>query len=333
MGAPLPPVVANLFMEDFESKALNSSRLLPKLWKRYVDDTNVIWFHSHEELDLFFDHLNNQSSAIKFTKEQEVDGCLPFLDILISKNSDGSLSHQVFRKKTHMKQYLHASSHHFLAQKMGVLNTLATRSLRISDNKSFEKEKSHLLDVFIENGYSRHMGQKAFLKATKNSLAKRDLKERIPSVHLPFVQGTTDKIARILKIHSVPVTFRPLNTIRMSLRSAKDPIDPKDMKGVYMIPCSYGTPYIGETGRSISQRISEHTADLKHRRSKSSALAEHAEKTNHHVCIEEASVIARVSQFHHRKFREALVIEKRPCNLNREDGWKISRCWVPTLSS
>jgi len=113
----------------------------------------------------------------------------------------------------------------------------------------------------------------------------------------------------------------------------KDPIDPKDMKGVYIIPCSCGTPYIGETGRSINQRISEHATNLKHRRTKSSALAEHVEKTKHHVCIEEASVIAIVSQFHHWKFREALEIERRLNNLNREDGWKISSCWVPTISS
>ena len=105
------------------------------------------------------------------------------------------------------------------------------------------------------------------------------------------------------------------------------------MKGVYIIPSSCGTPYIGETGRSINQKISEHAADLKHRRESSCTSAEHVEKTNHHVCIEEASVIAKVSHVHHRKFREALEIEKRPCNLNREDGWKISRCWVPALSS
>ena len=129
------------------------------------------------------------------------------------------------------------------------------------------------------------------------------------------------------------MTSRPLNTIRMSLRSAKDTIDPKDMKGVYMIPYSCGSPYIGVTRRSINQRISEHAADLKHRRTKSSALAEHAEKTNHHVCIEDVRVIAKVSRFHHRKFREVLEIEKRPNNLNRDDGWKISRCWVPALSS
>lgn len=113
----------------------------------------------------------------------------------------------------------------------------------------------------------------------------------------------------------------------------KDPINPKDMKGVYIIPFSCGTPYIGETGCSINQRISEHAADLKHMRTKSSALAEHVEKTNHHVCIEEASVIARVSQFHHRKFGEALEIGKRSNNLNREDVWKNNSCWVPALSS
>ena len=152
-------------------------------------------------------------------------------------------------------------------------------------------------------------------------------------VNIPYIQGTTDRIARILRKYDVPTTFRPLNTIRGSLRSVKDSIDPKDMKGVYLIPCSCGTPYIGETGRSINQWISEHSADLRHGRTKSSALAEHAGKTMHHVCIEDAQVIAKVAQFHHRKFREALEIEKRPNNLNRDDGWRISRCWVPALSS
>lgn len=69
---------------------------------------------------------------------------------------------------------------------------------------SFEEEKSHLLNVFVENGYSRHLEQKAFLKATKNSLSRREPKERILGVHLPYVQGTTDRIAWILKKHNVP---------------------------------------------------------------------------------------------------------------------------------
>ena len=216
---------------------------------------------------------------------------------------------------------------------MGVLNTLATRALRISDNESLDRERTHLLDVFVDNGYSRHLGRKAFHTASKKAFIKKEPKERHPGVHLPYIEGTTDRIAQILRKFDIPSTFRPLKTIRNSLWSVKDPVNPKDMKGVYLIPCSCGTPYIGETGRSIHQRICEHAADLRHGRTKSSTLAEHADKTKHHVCIEEAKFIARVDRYHHRKLREAIEIERRPINLNRDDGWKVSRNWIPALSS
>lgn len=101
MGSPLSPIVANLFMEDFESKALSSTLFKPKLWKRFVDDTCSIWQHGPNELDLFFQHLNNQSYSIKFTMEREVGGCLPFLDVLVFRKVDGSFSHEVYWKKTH----------------------------------------------------------------------------------------------------------------------------------------------------------------------------------------------------------------------------------------
>lgn len=149
---------------------------------------------------------------------------------------------------------------------------------------------------------------------------------------LSFIQGTTDKITKIMKKRKVPSTFRPLNTIWSSLRSVKDPVNPKNGKGVYVIPCSCGTEYIGETGCSINQMVLEHTTDIKHRRSRSSALAEHAEKTKHDICIEEMSVNVRIDHFHHRTFRETLEIERRPINMNRDDGWSISKCYLVFLS-
>jgi hypothetical protein len=111
--------------KNFEKRALDTYPLKPKRWKCYVDDTNVIWPHGKEELNKFLEHLNFLSEDIKFTMELEEDNSIPFLDVLIHRKQDGHLGHQVYRKKTHTKSYLHASSHHHPTHKMGVLNTLA----------------------------------------------------------------------------------------------------------------------------------------------------------------------------------------------------------------
>ena len=55
MGSPISPIVANLFMEDLETKALATSPAPPTLWKRFVDDTFII-IHRAEK-DNFLQHL------------------------------------------------------------------------------------------------------------------------------------------------------------------------------------------------------------------------------------------------------------------------------------
>ena len=39
MGSPLSPVMANLFMAEFEKNALATATLKPGFWFRYVDNT------------------------------------------------------------------------------------------------------------------------------------------------------------------------------------------------------------------------------------------------------------------------------------------------------
>ena len=92
MGSPLSPIVANLFMEDFEEKTINSFPHKPRWWLRFVDDVFSNWPHGEDKLEEFQSHINNQCDSIKFTLEKEEENSLPFLDVLITKNPDGSLS-------------------------------------------------------------------------------------------------------------------------------------------------------------------------------------------------------------------------------------------------
>ena len=105
MGSPISPIVANLFMEDLEVQAIKTSSAPPALWKRYVDDTFTII--KKENRNSFLQHLNSIHPNIKFTCEKvREDGVMPFLDILIIPEEDGSLSTSVFRKPTHTDLYL-----------------------------------------------------------------------------------------------------------------------------------------------------------------------------------------------------------------------------------
>ena len=68
MGSPISPLIANLFMEEFEVKALSTAPHPPSLWLRFVDDTLVI--HKAEHSTQLLHHINSQDPNIQFTVEE-----------------------------------------------------------------------------------------------------------------------------------------------------------------------------------------------------------------------------------------------------------------------
>ena len=230
MGSPLSLVVSNLFMENLERQSINSSSLKPKWWLRYVDDLYSNWPHGAEKLVEFTKHLNIQSKSIKFTIEKEENKCLSFLNVLTTKKQDGSLAHEVYRKKTHTDRYLHAESHHNLAQKIGIIKTLATRALRICNKDHLAGKIEHLKKAFLSNGYNGKQINETFKKARR---AKMDIQRKdnyFPKTTLPYIHGTIDKIAKILRKRNISVSFSPPNSLINFPDSAKDPIDKKTPK-------------------------------------------------------------------------------------------------------
>ena len=97
MGSPISPIVANLFMEDFEIRAINSAVDPPRIWKSFVDDTFVVKDSAKKQN--FLEHINNMDPHIQFTSEDAIpDGSLPFLDTIVLPQPDNSLLTSVYRK-------------------------------------------------------------------------------------------------------------------------------------------------------------------------------------------------------------------------------------------
>ncbi|XP_047990120.1 uncharacterized protein LOC125229344 [Leguminivora glycinivorella] len=101
MGSPVAPVVANIWMEHFEHKALAAPPVPVKIWKRYVDDVFCVIKGSKEEAVLLLRHLNSVHRSMSFTLEMEKDRGIAFLDVSLKVGAEGMLGHSVYRKPTH----------------------------------------------------------------------------------------------------------------------------------------------------------------------------------------------------------------------------------------
>ncbi|XP_048004313.1 uncharacterized protein LOC125240463 [Leguminivora glycinivorella] len=326
MGSPIAPVVANLFMENFEQRALESCPHKPRLWWRYVDDVFAVV--TGRDLDPLLAHLNAQHPKITFTIEKECNGALPFLDVLVQRDERGLLTHKVHRKATHTDRYLQADSHHHPAHLSSVPRALINRALRLCDPQYVQGELQHVRQVLEKNGYSWRQSQRA---ASASTLRRTHTVERAP-VFLPFIKGVTDTIGRLLRRRfSMRTIFRPHTKVRQVLRSPKDK-DPLGSPGVYEIPCDCGRAYVGETGRNVSARLSEHIRSVKNMDTRNSAVAEHAYDTgaSHFIRFDRARLLVREKCFVPRKVLEAIEIGRRP-NFNRDGGWMLPPAWKPVI--
>ena len=147
MGSPISPIVANLYMENIEVRAINMLPPPPLMWKRFVDDTFVVIKAAHKQE--FLDHINSIDHHIQFTSEDsKPDGSTPFLDMMITPKEDGRLSTTVYRKPTHTDMYLQWDSHHSISSKYSVVSTLHHRARTIcSSPQLLQQEEDHLSRV------------------------------------------------------------------------------------------------------------------------------------------------------------------------------------------
>ena len=110
IGTKFAPLYACIFMDQVESKFLQTQKFQPLVWFRYIDDIFLIWTHGENSLKNLMTEINNFNPNIKFTYEFS-KASINFLHLNI-KLSNGKIQTSLYVKPTNHHQYPHFQSSH-----------------------------------------------------------------------------------------------------------------------------------------------------------------------------------------------------------------------------
>ena len=107
--------------------------------------------------------------------------------------------------------------------------------------------------------------------------------------------------ARILLPYNIRVAQKPITTLRRLLTTVKDKNKPEGRQGaVYKINCfDCQASYIGETGRNLNTRLTEHKRATRNR-DVNNHIAEHHLKTKHQIDWDSATCITYSTDYYQR---------------------------------
>lgn len=334
MGSPVSPIVANIFMAELEQRAIETLKEKPKLWLRFVDD--ILSIVKRASVSLILEHLNQQNPAIVFTIEQEQNRKLPFLDGEIYRIGK-QLEMTVFRKPTHSGRYLNFNSHHTISSKCSVADALFARAESIiSDENKKQEEFRTIRRELLQNGYPAALIKRRLSRVQEKKNSAKGQVEKDPTrctIVMPFVDGTTQALQRVLKPLEIRVVGKSLSWKWSLQHHLKDSESRENEPGViYRIKCNDCLEtYIGETGRTAKIRVKEHAAHAKNGRFDMSAAADHALNKAHHLDWEKVEIIDQEKRLMNRRVKEALWIHAEKNNMNRDKGLEIDPMWFSLI--
>ena len=171
-------------------------------------------------------------SILSLLRKKKVNGELGFLYTLLKQNN-GKIYVFVYMTPTLTGQYLRYSYYRQTGCKESVASSLFNRAYSIIPNKDeLYKENAKIKQVLKENGYQESIISKIFKKITSiYSLSQlqqqrqaTDIKEKEirMSINLPYDEGTSEKLWRMLRFHKIKFTFYSASTLHKLLCDHKD---------------------------------------------------------------------------------------------------------------
>ncbi|BHF82237.1 hypothetical protein SprV_0802537400 [Sparganum proliferum] len=288
MGLPISGRIVEAVLQKLQKRLFGEYKL--NFWACYVDDTFVII--DQDKITYYEELMNSIIPDLQFTMEEEREGKISFLDVLVCRQPDGKLATSVYRKPTNTLQMLSCNSNYPLQHKRSCVRTLYRRVETYCSTPAVKLDEIKLLqELFRANGYPQ-----AFVERNRKQPRKRNEDPGQPKSwrSIRYMKGVSEAVARSLAPLGIGVAHRPDSTIRRQVMQPKDPIPKQEMSAVvYRLQCSCGMcNYVGETCRRLQTRMHEHKLAAR-RLDPKSEVATHAAHMGHVFDFDAIEIVGR----------------------------------------
>ena len=110
MGNPLSSIISDIVTNKLLSVVLTDLTPKPKFFVKYVDDMFAVVLTS--SIDQTLTTLNNFHTKLKFTFETEKEMSLPYLDVMVVRNNNNTVSTNWYKKEITSDRILNFYSEH-----------------------------------------------------------------------------------------------------------------------------------------------------------------------------------------------------------------------------
>ncbi len=279
MGAPLAPIIADIFMSHLEETLMDRLKQSGVCeWHRYVDDTFVL-IELTTEVENVLEILNNFHPSISFTHQPEINDALPFLDVWVTRSTETKkFRTAAYRKETFTglmikwdsfvpADYKKASVVSMIQRALALCSTHPSLAIEFDNIRQIGLHNDYplfFIDTRIGIGLSKHLKRSTITGTTIVGCEKQKM-----YIEIPYTGAATDSFKK--KLSHIAGKLRPDLDVRCFARppssvqiffDTKDPV-PKYLQSdiIYSVKCNdCGDLYVGETERQGIRRLWEHGA-------------------------------------------------------------------------
>jgi hypothetical protein len=152
MGKAWAPVVASIYMDEWERSLWHLLGFEPIIYVRYIDDIFAV-FKNQEDAERFVHAAASHDKHIRLS-DVSIGSSVHFLDLQIAINGHGRFDTSLYRKESDLIVLLHQQSSHSRGIKDGVILSQLQRLLRLHTNYT---EAGRCMFVFMK-AMVRHRG-------------------------------------------------------------------------------------------------------------------------------------------------------------------------------